>query len=133
MYFFFKEFKIAINREVRLNEGRLGEKGSRTDIWIDAFSPNDSSHLMLCIEVKGSWNDTAKKALKQQLIDKYMRDEGANAGILLVGWFQSKAFPVKKAWSSMNSAKKDLHSQTIKNQKQYPLVEALVINCEYRI
>ena len=130
--FFFEKFKIVINREVELNPGRKGKEGSRTDILIDAFSSTDS-HLKLCIEVKGSWNRSARTALKGQLIDKYMHNGGAEAGILLVGWFQSQKCPVRNAWKNDVSAKADLASQVSEARKHYPFVDAVVIDCEYRI
>lgn len=131
--FYFEEYKIAINREVQLNRGLKEKEGARTDIWLDAFSSDSSRHWKLCIEVKGSWNRTARTALKTQLIDKYMHNGGADAGIFLVGWFQSEHFKVSKAWKSELSAKEHLESQVVEAQKQYPLVKAVVINCEYRI
>ena len=131
--FYFEEYKIAINREVQLNRGLKGKEGARTDIWLDAFSSDSSRHWKLCIEVKGSWNKTAKTALKEQLIDKYMHNGGADAGILLVGWFQSKSFKIKKVWKNEQSAKEQLKTQVSEAQIQDPLVEARVINCEYRL
>ena len=131
--FYFEEYKIAINREVQLNRGSKGKEGAITDIWIDAFSSGSSQHLRLCIEVKGSWNKSAKTALKEQLIDKYMHNGGAEAGILLVGWFQSQKCPVKNAWKNDASAKADLASQVSEARKHYPFVDAVVIDCEYRI
>ena len=131
--FYFEEYKIAINREVQLNRGLKGKEGARTDIWIDAFSSDSSRHWKLCIEVKGSWNRTARTALRTQLIDKYMHNGGADAGIFLVGWFQSEHFKVKKAWKNELSAKEYLESQVSDVQKQEPFVGAVVINCEYSI
>lgn len=81
---------IVSNREVQLNRGRKGKKGSRTDIWIDAFADNMPKHLRLCIEVKGSWNPEVKTAYQTQLVEKYMDVGGADAGIFLVGWFESE-------------------------------------------
>jgi hypothetical protein len=81
---------IVSNREVQLNRGRKGQSGSITDIWINAIADNMSAPLSLCIEVKGSWNQTAKTAFKTQLVAKYMDEGGANAGIFLVGWFESE-------------------------------------------
>lgn len=82
--------KIVANREVQLNRGRKGHSGARTDIWINALADNQAVPLSLCIEVKGSWNPEVKTAYKAQLVEKYMDDGGAQSGIFLVGWFESK-------------------------------------------
>lgn len=82
--------KIVSNREVQLNRGRKGQPGARTDIWINAIADDHALPLCLCIEVKGSWNPEVKTAFKTQLVKKYMDDGGAQSGIFLVGWFQSK-------------------------------------------
>ena len=82
--------KIVANREVQLNRGRKGRPGARTDIWINALADNQSIPIGLCIEVKGSWNPEVKTAYKAQLVEKYMDNGGAQSGIFLVGWFESK-------------------------------------------
>jgi hypothetical protein len=82
---------MVINREVQLNRGRNGEAGSRTDIWITALSKDQLSNISLCIEVKGSWNSSASTAMEEQLVKKYMGAGGADAGILLVGWYTPRA------------------------------------------
>lgn len=82
--------RIVSNREVQLNRGRKGRIGSISDIWINAIADNMSEPWCLCIEVKGSWNQEAKTAFKTQLVEKYMDEGGAHAGIFLVGWFESE-------------------------------------------
>ena len=82
--------KIVANREVQLNRGRKGRSGARTDIWVNAIADNQAEPLSLCIEVKGSWNPEVRTAYKAQLVEKYMDDGGAQSGIFLVGWFESK-------------------------------------------
>ena len=104
---------IVSNREVQLNRGRKGQKGSRTDIWIDAFADNMPKHLRLCIEVKGSWNQEVKTAFKTQLVEKYMDEGGANAGIFLVGWFESEREKKKT-----RIGKKDKIAQLLEEQEQ---------------
>ena len=82
--------KIVANREVQLNRGRKGGSGARTDIWINAIADSQAMPLSLCIEVKGSWNPEVRTAYKAQLVEKYLDDGGAQSGIFLVGWFESK-------------------------------------------
>ena len=125
--------RIVINREVQLNRGRFGTPGSRTDIWITAFSENDQK-ITLCIEVKGSWNSTATNAMQNQLIDKYMGSGGADAGILLVGWFQSKSSPVTNMWhNDKEEAQTQLEEQARSANTNGFLISTMILNCEYRI
>lgn len=125
--------RIVINREVQLNRGRFGTPGSRTDIWITAFSENDQK-ITLCIEVKGSWNSTATNAMQNQLIDKYMGSGGADAGILLVGWFQSKSSPVTNMWhNDKEEAQTQLEEQARSANTDGFLISTMILNCEYRI
>ena len=122
---------IAINREVRLNNGIKGAKGSQTDIWINAFSHNGSKNLTLCIEVKGSWNRETHTAMNKQLIGKYMGAGGAAAGILLVGWFQSQSNPVQNVCKNNR-----LELETMLMQQEGlaiaagHLVKSIVIDCQ---
>ena len=125
--------RIVINREVQLNRGRSGDSGSRTDIWITALSSNDQK-ITLCIEVKGSWNRTATNAMQTQLIDKYMGSGGADSGILLVGWFQSKSSPVTNMWhNDKEEAQTQLEEQARSANTDGFLISTMILNCEYRI
>ena len=122
-----------MNREVQLNRGRNGESGSRTDIWIEALST--STKLSLCIEVKGSWNISARTAMNDQLIAKYMDNNGADAGILLIGWFQSKHCPQKgNIWNNdRNKAREEIKIQEENAIKSGKLIKGIVIDCDYKI
>lgn len=121
---------ISINREVQLNRGINGNTGATTDIWIDAFSHCDNTHLSLCIEVKGSWNQETLTALDNQLIGKYMGEGGADAGILLVGWFQSKNKPIRNFFNNdKGNAEIELTAQEKSaNEKGY-LVKCVILDC----
>ena len=133
--FYFKNEHIIINREVQLNRGRNGEAGSRTDIWIDAFEDSTNQRISLCIEVKGSWNASAKTAMNDQLIAKYMNNDGADAGILLIGWFQSKQCPQKgNIWNDDRSkAKEEILKQEQQARNNGLTIKGMVIDCDYRI
>ena len=125
---------VIINREVVLNRGRNGEAGARTDIWIDALIKETSEKLSLCIEVKGSWNRSAPTAMKEQLVDKYMGNGGADVGILLVGWFQSHKVPQKNMWEdNRDMARAELEQQAAKLTQSGYLIKSIVIDCEYRL
>ncbi len=130
----FKKEKIIVNREVELNRGRNGEAGARTDIWIDSFTYITKQKISLCIEVKGSWNPSAKSAMNDQLIAKYMDNDGADAGILLIGWFQSvKCHQTGNIWhDDRNLAKLEIEKQEQEANKNKRLVRGIVIDCDYK-
>ena len=123
---------LILNREVQLNRGRHGQSGARTDLWIEAVDGAGVNKLTLCIEVKGSWNRTAKTAIENQLIHKYMGTGGADAGILVLGWFDAPApNNVKNQWKTMAQAKRDLDSQVKKVRARGNIVSSEVLDCSW--
>ena len=123
---------LILNREVQLNRGRHGESGARTDLWIETVDGAGENKLTLCIEVKGSWNKTAKTAIENQLIHKYMGAGGADAGILVLGWFDAPApNNVKNQWKTMAQAKRDLDSQVKMVRARGNIVSSDVLDCSW--
>lgn len=132
---------VVINREVQIRRKQFkdGRPGSRTDLWIQAFDERGSG-LTICIEVKCNWNDSAKTALKEQLIDKYMSGKTATAGIILLGWFEcdiwdrndNRRTAATALWSDMDSAIADLQKQAEKEQNNGSAVRSIVIDCTLR-
>ena len=130
--------EVIINREVQIQRKHYknGKRGSKTDIWIQAFD-KDRQVLTLCIEVKCNWNHNAKTALKDQLIDKYMSGGTAKAGILLLGWFACKDWGKNdirqskstKIWADFNAAKIDLENQAEQECTAGHRVSAMIIDC----
>lgn len=129
---------VVINREVQIRRKQFknGASGSRTDIWIQA-SDNNGDVLTLCIEVKCNWNGSAKTALKDQLVDKYMSGGTATAGILLLGWFACESWDVTDGrlvnstatWADSADALADLRGQAEVEKKAGKNVEAIVLDC----
>lgn len=80
-----KQKCIVVNREVEI---RLGQE---TDIHVDAISLNERTDgvktISAIIEVKGCWHKELQKAMKTQLVDRYLKDNLCPNGIYLVGWF----------------------------------------------
>lgn len=75
---------IIVNREVQ------PRRGSRTDITLNATTPSATENfrpLTLVIEVKGCWHPDVKSAMHTQLVEGYLRPNGLQAGIFVVGWF----------------------------------------------
>ena len=123
---------LILNREVQLNRGRHGEAGARTDLWIETVDGAGENKITLCIEVKGSWNKTAKTALENQLIHKYMGAGGADAGILVLGWFDAPApNNVKNQWKTMEQAKGDLDLQVKAVRERGNMVASEVLDCRW--
>ena len=123
---------LILNREVQLNRGRHGEPGARTDLWVETVDGAGENKLTLCIEVKGSWNRTAKTAIENQLIHKYMGAGGADAGILALGWFDAPApNNVKNQWKTMAQAKRDLDSQVKEVRARGNIVSSKVLDCSW--
>ena len=133
--------KIIINREVQIRRKlyKKGKSGSRTDIWIQATDEN-AQVSTLCIEVKCNWNASAKSALKDQLIKKYMSGGTAGAGILLLGWYacpdwdndDNRQANSTKTWSDIDAARTDLERQADQECKAGHWVSAKVIDCSLR-
>jgi len=77
---------VFIGREVEIR------KSSKTDIHIETFSKlsnNELDNRITCvIEVKGCWHKEVKTALKTQLVARYLKQNGFQYGIYLVGWFR---------------------------------------------
>ena len=77
---------VIVNREVRIH------RGERTDIHVDAISQaqNGKSYdtITAVIEVKGCWHTELFRAMKTQLVGKYLKDSHSqHHGLYLVGWF----------------------------------------------
>ena len=79
---------IIVNREVQIH------RIQRTDIHIDAIMREEREGIFqtisAIIEVKGCWHRDVKTALKNQLIDLYLKDNQCQHGLYLVGWFNSE-------------------------------------------
>lgn len=132
---------VVINREVQIRRKLFndGVSGSRTDIWIQTIDKRGQA-LTLCIEVKCNWNGSAKTALKDQLIDKYMSGGTATAGILLLGWFEcsswdnsdSRLAASTTTWPDAEEALVDLQDQADQGQKDGNDVRAVILDCALR-
>lgn len=129
---------IVINREVQIRHKLFkgGKPGSRTDLWVQAIDKAQQV-LTICIEVKCNWNSTAKSALQDQLVDKYMSGGTADAGVLVLGWYSCPKWDMTDnrqslstaTWIDANSARSDIENQSIQIRKTGYNVTASVINC----
>ena len=80
-----KEKGVICNREVQIH------RGERTDIHIDAVVPGHKAGsygtVTVIIEVKGCWNSELDRAMEEQLLGRYLKDNLCQHGLYLVGWF----------------------------------------------
>lgn len=95
---------VVANREVQIR------RGQETDIYVTAIkldsSNNPCGELTVIIEVKGCWHNELFKAMRNQLVDRYLSSGGT--GLYVVGWFKCPNWDVddsrlKKARSCAQS------------------------------
>ncbi|MCI0619160.1 hypothetical protein L0244_39830 [bacterium] len=79
------------SRGVFISRENQVRRGSFTDIYIETkpLLPNNvfGQSITAIIEVKGCWNRDLRKAMHDQLKDRYMVENSIYHGIYLVGWF----------------------------------------------
>jgi hypothetical protein len=90
---------IFANREVEVSRVPGAPVGQRTDILVNAVRRRPDGELFdpiaAVIETKGCWNDELFTALEAQLFRDYMIRLHAQAGIYLVGWFETEKWDPK--------------------------------------
>jgi len=86
-----ENLNIVANREVEIRHGESPTKGEIVDIRVDAIlkdSRGDScDSITAIIEAKCCWNPKLDTDMKEQLVDRYLKDNRCRHGIYLVGWF----------------------------------------------
>jgi hypothetical protein len=85
---------VFANREVEVSRVPGAPVGQRTDILVNAVRRRSDGELFdplaAVVETKGCWNDELFTALEGQLFRNYMIPLRAQAGIYLVGWFDTE-------------------------------------------
>jgi len=83
-----RERHAIVNREPEVH------RGNETDIRIDALLPGrlgeSPDRITVIVEVKGCWHRKLKTAMQTQLVEQYMRPNGIEDGLYLVGWFNCR-------------------------------------------
>jgi hypothetical protein len=76
---------VICNREVQIH------RGERTDIHVDAVVQGQKTGtygtVTVIIEVKGCWNPELDRAMEEQLVGRYLKDNHCQHGLYLIGWF----------------------------------------------
>ena len=105
-----------VNREVQIRRNQPSGIGERTDLLVDAAPVGgpDTGRVSLPVEVKGAWNHDLRTALRDQLVDRYMRDTAATDGIYVVAW------PDLESWTDVTDNRRavlaSLDRETIEAQ-----------------
>jgi predicted NACHT family NTPase len=132
---------IVVNREVVIRRTTGKKDGERTDIHVDAVSKKpDSSYetVKIILEAKGCWNPDLKRAMKTQLMDRYLRENSCQHGLYLVGWYgcnqwhDSDHRKHETPFSSAQAASQYLTDQAKALSKKGTHIEALVIDASIR-
>lgn len=82
---------VIVNREVEISPGEGDARGERTDIHVNAVFRDDhgriADKLTVVVETKGCWNPHLFSEMETQLVGRYLRNNGFEDGIYLVGWY----------------------------------------------
>jgi hypothetical protein len=126
-----RERGIVANREVVISPE------NRIDIRVDAMTPQRNSQtydvVSVIIEVKGCWNRALKTSMKEQLIDRYLKNNRCQHGLYLIGWFKCKAWSDdRRKYDTPNmtvdAAREYFDSQATELSQQPISVQAFVMN-----
>lgn len=109
--------ELIITREAELRRKMSIEKGQRTDISVSVpvkeIGTDRHNTIVVVIEVKGCWHPELAKAMKTQLKDRYLTQNGYQHGIYLIAAFQSES------WDMQDSRKKDCRIAFKELQQRY--------------
>ncbi|NQV32613.1 MAG: hypothetical protein HQ515_07970, partial [Phycisphaeraceae bacterium] len=90
---------VVSNREVQIRRGEGKGQGERTDIHVTAIVPGivegQFDQVRVIIEAKGCWNKDLKKAMRSQLVDRYLKKNSCRHGIYLIGWYKCDQWDCK--------------------------------------
>ena len=68
--------------------------------------------ITVIIEVKGCWNEKLNTSMKEQLVNRYLKDNTCQHGIYLVGWFDCEQ------WDKSDSNKAKAPKITIEKARE---------------
>jgi len=133
--------------QIRPRQGKQGSPGEITDIHIDAVTrdtdrmPGAVDIVQAIAEVKGCWNNDVTTAMKDQLRDRYLRDNNCQHGLYVVGWFlcdqwdendYRKAEAVRRMPPSLEEARAFFDKQAAELSRDDPVIGSYVIHCSLR-
>ncbi len=79
--------RIITTREPQIRKGRGNRPGENLDITVELPATDNRPSLKVIIECKGCWHTDIYNAMKNQLVDRYLKDNSCQYGLYLVGWY----------------------------------------------
>jgi hypothetical protein len=135
---YFREYAVTADREVEIFRRKIGQHlggspGSEIDVLcsIPAEGVTGTDPITLPVEVKLSHNPEARSGMRDQLVDRYMRQLGTSYGVFVLAWMGGpiRGSTYRPLWSSLSEAQQDLTNQAIEVGARDGLcVRALVVD-----
>lgn len=130
---------IVAMREVEISrrQGIGGKPGERTDIYVAGIVNRTNELIRVVIEVKGCWHENVLGAMKEQLVDRYLKDKDY-CGIYLIGWFDCHQWdgkdPRRKKIPNLTlkEARNEFDRQANSLSKNGKTIKSFVLNCALR-
>ncbi len=131
---------VISHREIQIRRPLRGgaRQGQVTDIALmpRAEQPGDglSQGIWLTLESKGCWNRNLQTDMKEQLVDRYLRESECRYGLYLVGWFLCDAWDRKgdtPKWS-LQEARDFFDRQAEELSQEGLVVRAFVLDTALR-
>jgi len=102
---------IVVNREVQIR------REDRTDVNVDAVRTSgrddEVETVSVIVEVKGCWHLKLQTAMRDQLVDRYLKDNPSPNGIYLVGWFDCAA------WTPNDPRKRSVPAWSLEGAREF--------------
>ena len=104
-------------REVQIRRGEGEGRGERTDIHVSVpIREAESGSFAIAevvVEVKGCWNRGLKDSMREQLVERYLKDNECRHGLYVVGWY------VCDQWDTKDYRRRDTPSWTLDQARRF--------------
>jgi hypothetical protein len=120
IHHYFSNYAVGAEREVQicrrlLSKEQEGIPGSKVDVLcrVPPATTADGDAISVPIEVKLSHNPEARTGLRDQLVERYMRELNTNVGVFVLVWMDMprRAAEHRPLWNSAADARKELDRQ----------------------
>ncbi len=140
---YFQRYAVTADREVEVYRRSVsrtdgGQPGSEVDILVQAPGRGTTSGdaIRVPIEVKLSSNRQAKTGMRDQLVDRYMRQLGATHGVHVIVWMtlpDPERLQCRPRWSCIEEARRDLEEEAKRlSEERQVRVRAVVVDGSLR-
>jgi hypothetical protein len=133
--------RIVVNREVEIRATEPARKGQRTDLLVEAIARSPEGweeRVSVIIEVKGCWHRDLWRAMRDQLVERYLAENSCQQGIYLVGWYACDAWdkttpnPAEGGRPTLERARRILEEQAGELSREGVQVRAFVLDAAFR-